>query len=120
MRYWLRKLFLVGGGRRCPRCEEGAMFLTFFEIHRNCPNCEICFQPYPGDSLGVVAVGYFFTLVPTLSIVILAFSCTALSYEGLFALYMFLTTILLLGFYPRMKGVWVAFVYLLTGLRRVL
>lgn len=116
--YWLRKLFRVGAGCRCPRCEEGKMFQSYYEIHKKCPNCSITFQPYPGDSLGVIAVGYFLTLIPTLLVVVAAFAYLDFSAYACLALYMALTAAILFGLYPNMKGIWVAFVYLLTGLRK--
>ena len=94
------------------------MFSSFFEIRKQCPRCQITFQPYPGDSLGVIAVAYFLTLIPTLVLVLAAYSCANLSIQGLFALYMALTAAFLFGLYRNMKGIWVAFVYLMTGLRK--
>lgn len=116
--YWLKKLFWVGASCHCPRCEQGAMFETFFGIRERCPVCRIKFQPYEGDSPGVIAVGYFLTLLPTIVLVLLAYAYLELSPEALLGLYLGLTAFFLFAFFRNMKGIWVAFVYLLTGLRR--
>ncbi len=112
-----RSVIWRGWRKRCPKCGQGAMFGSYFEINKQCPECQVIFQPYAGDSLGVYAVCYFLTLVPSLVAAILA--CVYLNfsiYQG-FLLFSALSTTILIGLYPNMKGLWVGLVYLATGLR---
>ena len=106
-----------GALKRCPKCGRGAMFKSYFAINKQCPECQVVFQPYAGDSLGVYAVCYFLTLVPSIVAAVLACSLLKFSiYQG-FLLFSALSTVILIGFYPNMKGLWIGLVYLATGLR---
>ena len=117
-RWWLRKLWL-GWRTTCPRCEQGAMFESFFKIRKRCPTCNVKFQPHAGDELGVIAVGYFATTIPALIGLVLAYAYTDWTSYQLLFFFFFLTTAILIGLYKNMKGLWVGFVFLLTGLKRL-
>lgn len=112
--WWLRKLW-IGARTVCPRCEHGSMFESFFGIRKRCPHCNVKLQPHSGDELGVIAVGYFLTLIPAMIGLILAYAFTDWTAYQLLFLFFFLTTAILIGFYRNMKGIWIAFVFLLTG-----
>lgn len=116
LRRWLSTLW-TGARCKCPRCREGKMFKSFFTIKKKCEHCGVTFQPYEGDVLGVIAVGYFGTVIPSLVALVLAYAYLDLSLEGYFLLYFTVMSTVLLGFYRNFKGLWVAFVYLLTGLK---
>lgn len=114
---WISTVW-VGATGRCPKCEQGEMFETHFRIRANCPNCGVRLQPYAGDSLGVYAVCYFIALVPAALAIIAAYFLNApLSPIGYILLFGAVSGAVLFGFYPNMKGIWIAFVYLMTGLR---
>ena len=115
---WLRTLLWLGARCICPKCEKGRMFRSYYTIHEKCPECGVTFQPYEGDILGVIAVGYFLTVIPTFSFFSFAYLKLGWTIETIFYLYFLSTAALLFAFYPSMKGIWVAFVYLLTGLRK--
>ena len=89
------------------------MFRSPFKIHKRCPNCRTLFQPYEGDSLGVYAVCYSVSVVPAM----LAFKYMQLGYMGLLGVFSVTTGVILFGFYRNMKGLWVALLYLMTGLK---
>lgn len=116
--WWIKKLWL-GARLICPRCEKGAMFESFFGIRKRCPECKVKLQPHSGDELGVIAVGYFLTLIPALLGLVAAYSYTDWTPHQLLFFFLFLTTAILVGFYRNMKGIWVAFVFLLTGFKRL-
>lgn len=116
--WWIRKLFWVGARTNCPRCEQGAMFESFFQIRKRCPKCQVLLQPYQGDELGVIGVGYFLTLIPSLLGTMAAYAWTDWSPTQLLIFFFFLMTAILVGFYRNMKGIWVAFVFLMTGFKR--
>lgn len=116
--WWLRKLWL-GARVTCPRCEKGEMFEGFFAIRKRCPVCNVKLQPHSGDELGVIAVGYFLTLIPALLALVAAYAYTDWTAYQLMFFFFFLCTAILIGLYRNMKGIWVAFVFLLTGLKRL-
>ncbi len=116
--WWLRKLW-VGARTVCPRCEQGSMFESFFKIRKRCPHCNCKLQPYEGDDLGVIAVGYFLTLFPAMVGLLLAYKFTDWTAYQLLFLFFFLTTAILVGLYRNMKGIWVAFVFILTGFKKI-
>lgn len=115
--WWLRKLFLVGARARCPRCEKGSMFESHFKVRKRCPECKIVFQPYPGDELGVIALGYFITLTPALFGLIFVYLYTDWSAGQMLFFFWSIMTVTLISMYKTIKGIWIAFVYLMTGLR---
>ena len=116
--WWLKKLFWFGGRTVCQRCEIGSMFESHFKIRKVCPECKINFQPYPGDELGVIALGYFMTLIPAAIGWTIAFVHTDWSPGQLLLFFWMVMTLVLIGFYKNIKGIWVGFGYLLTGLKR--
>lgn len=94
------------------------MFASHFQIHQKCPACEVVLQPYAGDSLGVYAVAYFVTLIPTALCLAASYWLFHPSPYGYLAIFAVSSGLFLFGCYPNMKSLWIAFVYLLTGLRK--
>ena len=94
------------------------MFESFYGIRETCPNCGVKLQPYAGDSLGVIATGYFFTLVPAVVVTALAWRYLHPGPYALLAIFGLVSSVALFGCYRNMKGIWIAFVYLLTGFKR--
>lgn len=118
--WWMKKLFWCGGRSVCPRCEKGNMFESHFKVRKQCPECKVVLQPYSGDELGVIALGYFMTVGPSLLGLVAAYFYTDWSPGQLLLFFWFLMTLILVGFYRNIKGIWIGFVFLLTGLRRKL
>ena len=94
------------------------MFDGFFSVRKQCPECKVVLQPYPGDELGVIALGYFMTVFPSLVGLVWAYFYTDWTPHQLLGFFFLLMTFILVGFYRNIKGIWIAFVYLLTGLRK--
>ena len=116
---WLYTMLWLGARKRCPKCGQGKMFRSYLHVHTNCPACDIKLQPYAGDSLGVYAVCYFLTIFATAVGLGLAYLLIPnLSPWGYLGLFIVISTTFLLGGFPNMKGIWIAFVYLMTGLRK--
>lgn len=115
----LRAMLWHGARGICPKCGTGKMFRSHFQIHKECPECGVVLQPYAGDSLGVYAVAYFGTVIITVLVMLAAYFLfhvtSPYTYLGLFAV---TSGTVLFGLFPNMKGLWVGFVYILTGLRR--
>ena len=94
------------------------MFESYFKVHKRCPECKVILQPHAGDELGVIALGYFMTLAPSMIGLVLAYFYTDWSPLQLLFFFFFLMTSILIGFYRNIKGIWIGFVFLLTGLRK--
>ncbi|MEM6320210.1 MAG: DUF983 domain-containing protein [Bacteroidota bacterium] len=52
---------------KCPQCHEGDLFETStwsfqkpFDMHKNCPNCQLDFFPEPGFYWGAMFISYIF------------------------------------------------------------
>lgn len=95
------------------------MFESFFGIRKRCPECNCKLQPYEGDELGVIAVGYFLTAIPAVVALVLAYTYTDWSTAQLLFFFWAVMTAILVGLYRNMKGIWIGFVYILTGFRRL-
>ena len=93
------------------------MFSSYYEIRERCDRCGVKFQPYEGDILGVIATGYFGTVVPALIMLAVAYGVFHLGAWGCFAVFCATMFAMLFGLYPNLKGLWVALVYLMTGLK---
>lgn len=107
----------VGTLKRCPKCEKGQMFESYYHIRKRCPECNVKFQPYEGDALGVYAVSYFLALIPGLLAALLAFFHFGLSATGCIAVFGLVSGLVLFTFFPNFKGLWIALVFLMTGLK---
>lgn len=81
------------------------MFESHFKIRKRCPECKIKFQPYQGDELGVIALGYFMTLIPATIGGAIAFFYTDWSVWQLLLFFWLLMTSVLIGFYKNIKGI---------------
>lgn len=114
---WLKTLCL-GALCRCPKCAKGSLFETFFYIRKTCPNCGVTFQPYAGDSLGVLAICYVLAVVPGIVLAVLVGYYLKWSPYAVLATFVSVSGGVLFGCYRNMKGLWVALVYLMTGLRK--
>jgi uncharacterized protein (DUF983 family) len=116
---WGRALWL-GATCRCPKCGQGPLFETFLQVRKTCSHCGVTFQPYAGDSLGVYAVCYGLSVVPGILAAILAGVYFQVGPYGVLATFSGVAGGILFGLYRNMKGLWIALVYLMTGLRKVL
>lgn len=117
MFYWLKTLIL-GFFCRCPKCSRGSVFQSFFVAHKECPSCGVTLQPYFGDSAGVMGLGYLMFLPPSVILAIMAGYYLKWGPVAVFFTFAFSSTGLLLAFYRNMKSMWIAIVYLMTGLRK--
>ncbi len=117
MFFWLKTL-LLGVLCRCPKCSKGAIFKSFFHVHKTCPHCGVTLQPYVGDSAGVIGLGYCVFVPPGVVLAICAGYYLKWPPYGVLATFAFSTTFMLLVFYRNMKSTWIALVYLMTGLRK--
>ncbi len=106
--------FITGLRKRCPACREGSIFKSYYKLHDTCPHCKVEIQPYAGDTLGVIAVTYFATVIPALLALFFAYVYCGASIGVSFLVFMLTTGLVLFGTYPNFTGLWVGLVYLMT------
>ena len=116
LRWW--KALWRGMTLRCPKCGQGSLFETFFHVRKTCPNCNVKYQPYAGDSLGVYAVCYGLSVVPGIVVAALVGIYLKAGPYAVLATFSLVSGGILFGLYRNMKGLWIALVYLMTGLRK--
>jgi uncharacterized protein (DUF983 family) len=59
-----RRSWVAGALRlRCPRCREGRLFRSLFDMPRHCPVCGLCFRPEPGYYTGAMYFSYLLALL---------------------------------------------------------
>ncbi|MBT9581962.1 DUF983 domain-containing protein [bacterium] len=117
LRRWWKALWR-GATCRCPKCGQGALYETFLRVRKTCPACGVTFQPYAGDSLGVYAICYGLSVVPAIAAAILVgFYLNSNPYVVL-ATFAGVSGSILFGLFRNMKGLWIALVFLMTGLRK--
>lgn len=98
---------------RCPRCQRGRMFRSWFTMHRACSNCGLEFERASGEVTGGMAINVVLTLFVMIGGSLFALSpdvplAPLLTGLGLFAV------IFPIAFYPVSRGVWAAVLYV-TG-----
>jgi uncharacterized protein (DUF983 family) len=58
--------------QRCPRCRQGRLFRTRFEMNDPCPVCGLLFQREEGYFLGAMYAGYFLASAVLIPLYLLA------------------------------------------------
>jgi uncharacterized protein (DUF983 family) len=112
------KSILMGLSLRCPSCDKGKLFKSYFKMNQHCPNCGVQLEPEQGAYVGamylnilvteaifvvvyiVLNYGYDLSVLPELAILV--------PLNGLFPIL----------FYPRSKGLWAGVLYLAGDLQR--
>ncbi|MHB2017460.1 MAG: DUF983 domain-containing protein [Candidatus Xenobia bacterium] len=113
---WIQALW-DGLRGRCPNCHQGRICKTLIEPYENCPGCGVTFQPYEGDFLGALAIGYTITATAALVGFLVLSHFVQLSAVVNIALWGAFALVFYIVLYPNLKGIWVALLYLMTGLR---
>ena len=68
-----RRSMLTGLLRlRCPRCREGRLFRTTFEMNDPCPACGLMLQREPGYFLGAMYFSYFLATAVLIPLYVIA------------------------------------------------
>lgn len=100
---------------RCPRCGQGRIYRTRWEMHPHCPHCSLGFERGEGDFLGAITIAYAVTSVLIAIGVFLLAALTELSAGVQVAIWSVFGALFLLLFYRNMKGIWIGILYLMTG-----
>ncbi len=115
--YVIHKLW-VGFRLRCPNCEQGRMFRSFFNMNPTCPECGVRFERSSGESLGGVMINLIVAELVTIGGFFL--SETLFHPPLLFQIVFWISfnILLVLAFYRPSRGMWVSVAYLTGGVYR--
>lgn len=61
-RVW-ETIWETGFRLRCPVCEQGALFINHYTMHKLCPHCKVRFERYEGEVVGGMSVSIVVTSV---------------------------------------------------------
>lgn len=115
MHAW-RKLWM-GLSLRCPNCDQGRIADGWFQIRETCPHCHVRFERAQGESTGAMII--ILSLSPIAALLVF-FLLYALLDEASPILLTAVSFAFLIGFhllaYRHMRGLWIAIVYLTSGL----
>ena len=106
---------LVRGARkRCPRCAERGIFVSWFRMARTCPRCGLLFEKETGGYLGAMTLNYLVSVGVWLVVlgIWLAATVPDVPVGPMLVASAVLLVVVPLWFYPRSKGIWAAVEYL--------
>lgn len=118
MKSFFHTLWITGIRRKCPVCEQGPLFATYFSLHKTCSVCGARFERETGEATGgmsvsIVVLGVIFlTVYPLLEIF------TDWSAGVHLAIWLPFSLIFPVLFYPFSRALWVVFLYLTNGIRQ--
>jgi uncharacterized protein (DUF983 family) len=109
-------VLLRGLRKRCPRCGERGIFLSWFHLRPRCARCDLRFEKEDGGFLGAMVVNYLvaFLVWTTVLVITMVFTVPDVPVGPLLAA----SVVVLVGnpiwFYPRSKALWAAIEYLVA------
>jgi uncharacterized protein (DUF983 family) len=114
MQRLLHTLWVTGLRLKCPACEQGKLFRSYFKLYKTCPHCGVRFERETGEeaggmSLSIVILGVIFLLVYPLTELF-----TDWSLWVHLAIWLPFSILFPILFYPYSRSLWVVFLYL-TG-----
>ena len=103
-----------GARKRCPRCGERDIFVSWFHLKSRCPSCDLRFESEEGGYLGAMVINYVVAFAFWIVMMGIAMVLTVpfIPVAPLIA-----SSIVILGgvplwFYPRSKTLWAAVEFL--------
>ncbi len=99
---------------RCPRCGEGKMFRTFFDMNTTCPVCGLLFEKASGEMTGGMVINLVVTEVTAVVVGAYFALFTDVPLLPLLLVLGFFTIVFPIVFYRYSRGIWAAFLYV-TG-----
>ena len=108
------RVLLRGFRKRCPRCGERDVFVSWFQTRTACPRCELRFTKEEGGFLGAMTLNYLVAIGIWLVVLVVGIILTVPDVAVVPLL--IASAIVLIGvplwFYPRSKMIWAAVEYL--------
>ncbi|MFW5748321.1 MAG: DUF983 domain-containing protein [Chloroflexota bacterium] len=113
--YMLHKL-RVGLRRRCPECEQGRLFESYFRMRAVCSYCEARFSRHSGDAIGSVYINVALAELTALMGFFLLHAVTDIPIIHQLVIWIPYLVIFTIAFYPLARGLWVSVLYLTGGI----
>lgn len=114
-RFILHKL-KVGLRRRCPECEQGALFKSHFAMHATCAYCQVRFARHSGDTIGGVYINVALAELTAFLGFYILHTLTGIPIIHQLLIWIPYVVIFTLAFYPLARGLWIAVTYLTGGI----
>ena len=99
---------------KCPRCHEGDLFYTRtfsfkkpFDMPKNCPVCNLDFEPEPGYYYGAMFISYIFTGFFSLGFVMLLHWVLDLSITQSFTALIVILAIFFVYIFRLSRSIWI-------------
>jgi uncharacterized protein (DUF983 family) len=106
----------VGRGlrKRCPRCGQRGIFLSWFELRTDCPRCQLRFEKEEGGFLGAMTLNFAAAVLLWLVVLVVGLVLTVpdVPVPPLLAASIVVLVLVPLWFYPRSKTIWAALEFL--------
>lgn len=118
MKHLLHSLWLTGVRLKCPVCEQGDLFASYFRMHKTCPHCGVRFERETGEETGgmsvsIVILGIIFLIGYPLTEVL-----TDWSLGVHLAIWLPFSILFPIVFYRYSRSLWVVFLYLTGSIRQ--
>jgi uncharacterized protein (DUF983 family) len=108
------RALLRGFRKRCPRCGERDIFVSWFQPRKACPRCELRFAKEEGGFLGAMTLNYAVAIGIWLIVLFAGIALTVpdVPVLPLLAASAVVLIVVPLWFYPRSKMLWAAIEYI--------
>ena len=108
------RVFLRGLRKRCPRCGERRIWLTFFEAKSRCPSCDLRFEREAGGWLGAMTINFAVACIFWMVAMAIAMALTVpfIPVVPVIAMSVSILGAVPVWFYPRSKMLWAAVEFL--------
>jgi uncharacterized protein (DUF983 family) len=108
------RALLRGLRKRCPRCGEAKLFVSWFRPVATCPRCELRLAKEEGGFLGAMTINYAVAMGAWLVVLVVAIALTVPDVPVVPLLV--ISAVILIGvplwFYPRSKTLWAGIEFL--------
>ncbi len=118
MKSLLRTLWITGIRHKCPVCEKGPLFATYFKLNKSCSHCGVRFEKETGEEAGGLSVSIVVLGVIFLTVYPLTEIFTDWSTWVHLAIWLSFSLIFPVLFYPFSRSLWVVFLYLTNSIHR--
>ena len=108
------RVLLRGLRKRCPRCGEGRIWVSWFQAKARCPACDLRFEQEEGGFLGAMTINYVVACAIWVVAIAIAMVLTVpfIPVMPLIVMSIGILTAVPTWFYPRSKMLWAAVEFL--------
>jgi uncharacterized protein (DUF983 family) len=107
-------VFVRGLRKRCPRCGERRIWITWFRSKTRCPTCDLRFEQEEGGWLGAMTINFAVACLFWVGAMTIAMALTVpfVPVAPLLAMSVTILGAVPVWFYPRSKMLWAAVEFL--------